>query len=271
MSKDQYDGNHSFFALFKTNGFGGSWVNEPCHQERVQEYKSFFNRLSEVDLKHLGFHVFDDFCTHEESTQLQQCIERDLVLSPAFSEMHQDKERRGMRCNLGFLYSKEKGKRYQADFSSNVSIPKEIQMLGNKILDFLNLHQATILPYTKTKKIPETWNQVYIQTYEGKDGLAPHYDNRENTEEIIVGISLSGTSEFYLSTDPGSMKASSLKPTAKRRRIILKRNQMYIMSGVSRFILRHAVKHSQEDQKRTSITFRCLRIKNAAKKVKAIR
>ena len=106
------------------------------------------------------------------------------------------------------------------------------------------------------KKLPDRFDQVYIQTYEGEnDGLPPHHDNRADLEELIVGVTITGTSDFFLGMDPYSMKASQMKETPKRRKIVLDTGSMYVLSGVSRYVLKHSVVHNSSER-RVSLTFR---------------
>ena len=81
------------------------------------------------------------------------------------------------------------------------------------------------------KKLPDRFDQVYIQTYEGEnDGLPPHHDNRADLEELIVGVTITGTSDFFLGMDPLTVDASKLYYLALKDCVLTTRDQLALSS-----------------------------------------
>ena len=87
-------------------------------------------------------------------------------------------------------------------------------------------------------------DQVYLQEYTAGQQLGFHYDNRRAFGEIICGLSLGTDSTLLLgATNGGGQLPDRPGINPRVRSVTVQANAVYVLSGVSRCDLRHAVDH----------------------------
>ena len=94
-------------------------------------------------------------------------------------------------------------------------------------------------------------------TAEGQT-LGFHFDERKSFCELICGVTICGQGRFLLSPTSGSEAISAKQLTKDNVAVVeLQPLSLYVMTGMSRYDLRHAVVQ-EGSQERISVTFRSL-------------
>ena len=94
-------------------------------------------------------------------------------------------------------------------------------------------------------------------SYTAGQQLGFHYDNRRAFGEIICGLSIGADTALLLgSTNGGGQLPDRWDTNARVRSMTVQANAVCVLSGMSRYDLRHAVDHRCRQQTRYSLTFR---------------
>ena len=203
------------------------------------------------DLSLVGFHLFEGFVTAEEAALvLRHCdsVERWERRLGAKEEPIEGTR----RMNYGVAMSKG----YRP--SAVGAMPRCLASLAERVLRFC-VSRGEAWPTRCTDfREAERFDQAYVQRYTPGQTLGFHYDGRRHYGELICGLTICGDASLLLSNTVGGEAVAPgqhLHPNVARVR--LPPLSLYVLSGMARFDLRHAIVQEGPEE-RISVTFRSL-------------
>mmetsp|Transcript_5532 Transcript_5532/g.8558 ORF Transcript_5532/g.8558 Transcript_5532/m.8558 type:complete len:386 (+) Transcript_5532:235-1392(+) len=233
----------SFQFKFHQRATRGSMFG--CDEKVKEEYEAARKSLAKQNLKLFGFHIIHDFITPQEEKELLAHIESIKVWYPS------EKNDGRVHITYGIEYSQPGYK-----VKSRTAMPLLFKKLGQKAmasaLKIKDLNKYSC--HQHSQRSPAPIDQLFLNKYTKEQTLGFHFDNRPSFQEIICGVSLNADTTLLLGATSGSSKNFSL-PTIQA--IEVPKNSLYVLSGMSRYDLRHAVRHHKTDI-RYSLTFRSL-------------
>lgn len=237
--KKIYTHNHSIFKSHASRFDQSTTVNEETYKKYLQ-----MRKRPKDNLKYFGFHSFDHFLDTKEIENLQEYV----------ASLEMESTEWGQTFREGAII-KVDGYKYTP--VAMKQMPEILKKIGNRILDFLRANKE----YSENAcfKLPDKFDQAYIQKYKPEGELNPHFDDRSKFQEIIAGITICGHSNLVLGLHQAAKASKKIKSGVTDQLYIHNANagQLYVMSGMSRYDFRHAV-YNSTNSTRISITFRAL-------------
>ena len=221
----------------------------------VQHYEDARMRLREfTDLTRVGFHLYPDWLDADTAAQvLRFCdggtFEWEPRLGTAERPIPNTKRKNfGVTMTRGYKPRKDK-----------FGLPDPLDQLGKRVLDFCKQESASWTSSCTNLSCTPPFVQAYVQRYTPGQTLGFHFDNRGEYAELICGVTLCGEGRFLLSPTSGSQGITDqqLNEQANVAVIKLPPLSLYVMTGMSRYDLRHGAAQDG-DQERVSVTFRSL-------------
>jgi len=143
-------------------------------------------------------------------------------------------------------------------------LPPVLAALGEKVLAHVRGRPWPFACLDPAEQPP--FGQCYVQRYIGGQSLGFHFDHRREYDEMIAGVSVGAPATLLLGATSG---AGGVREGAARapnvQRVHLPPRSLYVMGGMARYDLRHAVEaHPAAAPHRYSFTFRSLGCRRGA-------
>jgi len=233
----------------------------------VRRYEAARRQLkgfSIVDLTRVGFHLVPNWVTAEEvAAVLHFCHgvpdsewETRLGTNKCPIEGTQ-------RKNFGITAKYEKARQAAGKkHSVCAALPDVLANMGIRALNDCKVWSKGWSTTCTDISKQGVFEQAYVQRYKPGQTLGFHFDERGAFCELICGVTICGEGNFLLSSTSGSQEISKKQQEQDNvASVKLPPLSLYVMTGMSRFDLRHAVvQHGQAE--RISVTFRSPAPKN---------
>jgi len=234
-------------------GGGGDSSSALVGGAALARYESARRHLSGADLRLFCFEAQHEFLSLPEEAQLLAWCDSLDEWEPRVGSVDG-----GVRRCFGVTL----GESYRVLRSE--PLPPVLAALGEKVLAHVRGRPWPFACLDPVEQPP--FGQCYVQRYIGGQSLGFHFDHRREYDEMIAGVSVGAPATLLLGATSG---AGGVREGAARapnvQRVHLPPRSLYVMGGMARYDLRHAVEaHPAAAPHRYSFTFRSLGCRRGA-------